>query len=64
LGRQRPGLPHSVQCIQRDPQLVYTRSEWKLLMFHQLVKNPARVKQVFDENQIGGGKFLNNIKNP
>ena len=46
-----------------NPQLVYKRSDWKIAEFDQLVKNPARVKQVFDENQIGGGKFLNNIKN-
>ena len=46
-----------------NPQLVYKRADWKIAEFDQLVKNPARVKQVFDENQIGGGKFLNNIKN-
>jgi hypothetical protein len=46
-----------------NPQLVYKSSDWKIADFDRLVKNPARVKQVFDENQIGGGKFLNNIKN-
>ena len=46
-----------------NPQLVYKRSDWKIAEFDRLVKNPSRVKQVFDENQIGGGKFLNNIKN-
>jgi len=46
-----------------NPQLVYKRSDWKIGEFDRLVKNPYRVKQVFDENQIGGGKFLNNIKN-
>ncbi|HWO39584.1 MAG TPA: hypothetical protein VNO32_63240 [Candidatus Acidoferrum sp.] len=44
-------------------QLVYKRSDWKIAEFERLVRNPSRVKQVFDENQIGGGKFLNNIKN-
>jgi hypothetical protein len=46
-----------------DLQLVYKRSDWKIAEFERLVRNPARVKQVFDENQIGGAKFLNNIKN-
>jgi hypothetical protein len=46
-----------------NPQLVYKASDWKISEFDRLLKNPSRVKQVFDENQIGGGKFLNNIKN-
>ena len=46
-----------------NPQLVYKRSDWKIPEFDHLVKNPSRVKQVFDENQIGGGNFLNDIKN-
>jgi hypothetical protein len=46
-----------------DPQLVYKASDWKIAEFDRLLKNPARVKQLFDENQIGGGKFLNNVKN-
>ncbi|MCU1241358.1 MAG: Tat pathway signal sequence domain protein [Candidatus Acidoferrum typicum] len=46
-----------------NPQLVYKRSDWNVAGFNQLVKYPSRVKQVFDENEIGGGKFLNNIKN-
>ena len=46
-----------------EPQLVYKRSDWNFAEFERLVKNSSRVKQVFDENQIGGGKFLNNIKN-
>lgn len=46
-----------------NPQLVYKTSDWKISEFDRLLKNPSRVKQVFDENQIGGGKFLNNIKN-
>ncbi|MGH9679250.1 MAG: hypothetical protein ACRD4Y_04810, partial [Candidatus Acidiferrales bacterium] len=46
-----------------DAQLVYKSSDWKLADFNRLVKDPARVKQVFDEIQIGDGRFLNNIKN-
>jgi hypothetical protein len=44
-------------------QLVYTSRDWDIASFDRLIKNPARVKQVFDETQIGGGRFLNNIKN-
>ncbi len=44
-------------------QLVYRSTDWDLADFNRLVKHPARVKQVFDEVQIGGGRFLNNIKN-
>ncbi len=44
-------------------QLVWKSSQWKLKEFQKLVEDPARVKQVFDCTQIGGGKFLNNIKN-
>ncbi len=46
-----------------NAQLVYKRSSWNVADFDRLVKNPSRVKQVFDEHQIGDGKFLNNIKN-
>jgi hypothetical protein len=46
-----------------NPQLVYKRSDWNIAEFERLAGYPARAKQVFDENQIGGGKFLNNIKN-
>ena len=44
-------------------QLVYRSSDWNIADFERLIKHPARVKQVFDEIQIGGGRFLNNIKN-
>ena len=46
-----------------DAQLVYRRSDWKIGDFNRLAQAPARVKQVFDISAIGGGKFLNNIKN-
>lgn len=44
-------------------QLVWKSSQWKLADFQKLVGNTAHVKQVFDVTQIGGGKFLNNVKN-
>ena len=37
--------------------------DWKLSEFHRLVRGSARIKQVYDVIAIGGGKFLNNIKN-
>ena len=46
-----------------EAQLVYRRSDWKIEDFNRLAQAPARVKQVFDITAIGGGKFLNNIKN-
>ncbi|MHB1020795.1 MAG: hypothetical protein ACYC46_11480 [Acidobacteriaceae bacterium] len=46
-----------------EAQLVWKSTEWKLAKFQDLVKEPARVKQVYDVAQIGGGKFLNNVKN-
>ena len=44
-------------------QLVYKSSDWKYAEFHRLLKDASRVKQVFDEIQIGDGRFLNNMKN-
>jgi hypothetical protein len=46
-----------------DAQLVYKSSDWKLAEFNRLLKDTSRVKQVFDEIQIGDGRFLNNMKN-
>jgi hypothetical protein len=46
-----------------EGQLVWKASEWKLAEFRKLVNDPARIKQVYDVVQIGGGKFLNNIRN-
>jgi intracellular sulfur oxidation DsrE/DsrF family protein len=46
-----------------NAQLVEKASEWNIAEFERLVKHPSRVKQVFDENGIGGGRFLNNVKN-
>jgi hypothetical protein len=53
----------SAMTAPADAQLVYKTTEWNLAEFDRLVKNRARVKQVFDVTQIGGGRFLNNVKN-
>ena|SRR2546425_2686487 len=44
-------------------QLVWKASEWKLAEFHKLIRDPAKVKQVYDVIPISEGKFLNNMKN-
>ncbi|WP_026442391.1 hypothetical protein [Pseudacidobacterium ailaaui] len=44
-------------------QLVWTSKNWKLAEFETLLREPARIRQVYDVTQIGEGKFLNNIKN-
>jgi intracellular sulfur oxidation DsrE/DsrF family protein len=44
-------------------QLVWKGAEWKLAEFNKLVNESASVKQVYDIGQIGGGKFLNNVRN-
>lgn len=49
---------HSTQA-----QLVWKASDWKFAEFNTLLNDPASVKQVYDISPIGGGKFLNNIKN-
>lgn len=46
-----------------DAQLVYKSTDWNIADFARLIKPRARVKQVFDVTQIGGGRFLNNMKN-
>ena len=48
---------------EADAQLVWKASDWKLAEFEKLVKDPARIKQVYDVVQINDGKFLNNVKN-
>lgn len=44
-------------------QLVYTTGDWKVADFEQVLKHPARVKQVYDAVAIDEGRFLNNMKN-
>ncbi len=46
-----------------EAQLVYTKTDWDVAEFEKLVRDPAHAKQVYDVTQVGGGKFLNNIKN-
>ncbi|MGH9600016.1 MAG: twin-arginine translocation signal domain-containing protein [Terracidiphilus sp.] len=46
-----------------EAQLVWKGAQWKMAKFHELVENPASVKQVYDVSQIGGGGFLNSLKN-
>jgi hypothetical protein len=59
VGQAAAGLA----TLSAAPQMVYKKTDWKIAEFEQLAKNKARVKQVYDEIQIGGGRFLNNIKN-
>jgi len=44
-------------------QLVYQRSDWNMKEFDELLRLPARAKQVYDVTALDSGKFLNNIKN-
>ncbi len=44
-------------------QLVDRTSDWAISDFRHLVEHSARIKQVYDVSALGGGKFLNNIKN-
>ena len=53
----------SLVLPKAQAQLVYQRSDWKFADFDQILKHPARAKQVFDIRAIGDGKFLSNIKN-
>lgn len=46
-----------------EGQLVWKTTDWNTASFQALVKHAARVKQVYDIVPIGGGKFLNNVKN-
>lgn len=46
-----------------EAQLVYTTTDWNPADFNRVLHDPARIKQAYDVVPIGGGKFLNNIKN-
>ena len=46
-----------------EAQLVYTRSDWNIKEFDELLRLPARAKQVYDVTAINDGMFLKNIKN-
>lgn len=40
-----------------EAQLVWRAAEWKLTGFHQLVKDPARIKQLHDVVRLTMGHF-------
>ena len=46
-----------------EGQLVWKTGDWNPATFEALVKDPARVKQVYDIVHINNGAFLNNVKN-
>jgi len=52
-----------VAAKNTDAQLVYQHNDWKFAEFDALIKQRARVKQIFDVRAIADGGFLNAIKN-
>jgi hypothetical protein len=50
------------QLAQRKPRLVWRAAEWKLTGFHQLVRDPAQIKQLHDVVPIDDGTFLSGMK--
>lgn len=46
-----------------EAQLVYKRGDWNVKGFDELLRVPARAKQVYDVTAINDGMFLKNIKN-
>lgn len=46
-----------------EAQLVYTRNDWNIKEFDELLRLPARAKQVYDVTAINDGMFLKNMKN-
>lgn len=46
-----------------EGQLVWKTGDWNPATFQALVKDPARVKQVYEIVKINDGMFLNNVKN-
>ena len=44
-------------------QLVERPSDWSPAELHEIMNRSAKYRQVYDITQIGGGVFLNNIKN-
>jgi intracellular sulfur oxidation DsrE/DsrF family protein len=52
-----------VSATTTEAQLVYHHSDWKFAEFDALIKQRARVKQLFDIHAIADGGFLNAIKN-
>jgi hypothetical protein len=60
-GTTMPGLLAGATGV--EAQLVWRASEWKRAEFHKLVRDPAKIKQVYDVVPIGDGTFLNGMKN-
>jgi intracellular sulfur oxidation DsrE/DsrF family protein len=52
-----------VSATAAEAQLVYQHNDWKFAEFDALLKQRARVKQLFDIHAIADGGFLNAIKN-
>jgi len=52
-----------VAAKNTNAQLVYHHDDWKFAEFDTLIKQHARVKQLFDIHAIADGGFLNAIKN-
>ena len=48
---------------EAEAQLVWRRSEWNLLEFQNLIRDPAKIKQVYDVSAISNEAFLNSMKN-
>lgn len=46
-----------------NAELIYTPADWKMAEFHQLLKHPARAKQLYDVVGINNGNFLAHIEN-
>lgn len=46
-----------------DAQLIYQHNDWKFAEFNALLKQPARVKQLYHVRAIAEGGFLFSIKN-
>jgi hypothetical protein len=44
-------------------QLIYQRSDWNVEDFQRLTVHAARIKQLYDINNIGNGRCLNSVKN-
>ena len=63
IGPAASGLVALGSATTAEAQLVYQRADWNIKEFDQLLKTPARVKQVYDIGAISGGRFLNNVKN-
>jgi len=50
-------------AIPAQGQLIYQHNDWKFAEFNSLLKQQARVKQVFDVHAINDGGFLGATKN-